>query len=773
MPRCKTSKGSRLARRVGLTALFAVLLGCRQSALPSCTALIEAKRYDEALARCEQVYKAEGEPRAGAAVARAHYQLGHPEQVIAWAKRLGGTEGERGTWSLVAAVHWQRGELAEAERAFRRDLELTRAAGDAKGMARPLYGLFYLAWADSRYREALPYVTESFAAGAKAGDREAQARAAEGLFTVLYDVGDREGARRALEMAATLTDEQGPAERARFLANEGLLLKAEGRPALGALRLEQSIDAGSDDHRTLRFAHLDLVDAYLDAGRLDDAERHLQMAWRHAEPQASRTGLLYYQAAVDLARHRLDAAAKGIAEALTEEPTEEWAWDLENLQGRVEEARHALPAAEAAYARSAQTVEEMRRSLELGDLKAWLLDKKRQPFESLFLLQARAGRATDALATAERAQARTLLDAFIAATSPPPAGSPSAAPPDAAADRLEALRTLLPAMSASPVGGLQPLPRVLGALGNRHCLSYFTARDEIWLTTVAPGRVAAHKLAGSAAAVGEMARRFAARPDDRALAAAMGELLLPAFLPEGSLPAAGETLYIVTDGELARVPFAALRRGDRYLVEDHALVYVPSLTALVAIEGRPVSSRGPAVVLADPRGDLPAAASEAIAVGRATAAVVRTSRQATAAELRRAAQATLLHLATHSGLGPRGPWLGLADGEVGASEIVTGRIAPRLVVLASCASAARERREMWGSLAAAFLAAGARSALASLGSVEDRAARDFVLRFYAEGGADDPAGGLARAQRAAIAAGERPAAWAPFALFGSGTGKIP
>jgi tetratricopeptide (TPR) repeat protein len=768
MPRCRTFEASRLTRIV-LATFLSALLGCRRSALPSCTALIDAKKYDEALARCEQVYKAEGEPRAGAAVAEAHYRLGHPEQVLVWAKRLAGTAGERGTWSVVAAVHWQHGELAEAERAFRRDLALTRAAGDAKGMARPLYGLFYLAWADSRYREALRYASESFAAGAKAGDREAQSRAAEGLFTVLYDVGDREGARRALEMAMTLADEQSPTERARFLANEGLLLKAEGRPALGALRLEQAVDAGSDDQRTLRSAHLDLVEACLDASRLADAERHMQAAWKHAEPQATRTGLLYYQAALDLAQHRLDAASKGIAEALAEEPTAEWAWDLENLQGRVEEERGAIPAAETAYARSAHTVEEMRRSLELDDLKAWLLDKKRQPFESLFLLQARAGRATDALATAERAQARTLLDAFVATTSAP-AGPGGAAPPNAAADRLETLRALLPAMSASPVGKLQPLPRVLTALGSRYGLSYFVARDEIWLTTVAGGHVTAHKLAASAAAIREMARRFAACPDDRALAATLGALLLP----EGSLPAeAGGTLHIAIDGELARVPFAALRRADRYLVEDYALVYVPSLTALVAIEGRPASLYGPAVVLAAPRGDLPAAASEAIAVGRATAAVVRTSHQATAAELRRAAQATLLHLATHSGVGARRPWLSLADGEVGASEIVTGRIAPRLVVLASCASATRERREMWGSLAAAFLAAGARSALASLASVEDRTARDFVLRFYAEGGAEDPAGGLARAQRAAIAAGERPAAWAPFALFGAGGGKIP
>src|SRR4030095_12136193 len=100
-------------------------------------------------------------------------------------------------------------------------------------------------------------------------------------------------------------------------------------------------------------------------------------------------------------------------------------------------------------------------------------------------------------------------------------------------------------------------------------------------------------------------------------------------------------------------------------------------------------------------------------------------------------------------------------------EIVAGRIGPRLVVLASCASGVRPWRQMWGSLGASFLAAGSRSVLASLWSVEDEQTRDLILRFYAEGGVSDPAGALARAQRVAIGRGQSPQYWAPFVLFGS------
>src|SRR4030095_958313 len=99
-------------------------------------------------------------------------------------------------------------------------------------------------------------------------------------------------------------------------------------------------------------------------------------------------------------------------------------------------------------------------------------------------------------------------------------------------------------------------------------------------------------------------------------------------------------------------------------------------------------------------------------------------------------------------------------------EIVAGRIGPRLTVLASCASGVRPGRQMWGSLGAAFLAAGSRAVLASLWSIEDEQARELVLRFYAEGGAADPLGALARAQRVAIRRGQSPIYWAPFVLFG-------
>ena len=332
----------------------------------------------------------------------------------------------------------------------------------------------------------------------------------------------------------------------------------------------------------------------------------------------------------------------------------------------------------------------------------------------------------------------------------------------AAADRVEALKALLPALSQSSAVAPRPVGAVLAALGGRHALIFFEAEGRFWRITARKSRVEIAPLPISAEEIGRLVDQLLAQPDARPPAEALGQRLLPA----GALPAAGEPLFLVPDGVLGQVPFAALRPGGRSLVEDHPLVYLPSLSALAATANGPVPAppSGPAVVLGDPRGDLPAAAREAREVGAWLRTAPRTGRGATREALGRAAGASVLHLATHTGVGPQGPWLLLADGEVGSGFLLTRRIRPRLVTLATCASAARRGRGLWGSLAATFLAAGSPAVLASLWSVEDEPARRLVLRFYDEGGVRDPALALARAQRMAIAAGEPPSAWAPYVL---------
>lgn len=758
------------ALALGLAGLLA---GCRESGLQECLDLFEAQRHEQAAQRCAEVYAAGGDAAAGTAVVFAHYSLGHEDEVLSWVERLAKAGKVRpGVWGLAAAVHQQRGDLEAADRDFRRDLELHRADDHQPSIADTLYRLSYNSWQRSRHREAFLFANEALEAAAKAGDRELEKRCAQVLYSVLYEVGDLEGARQALEATGNPADEEDPAARARFLANRGGMLVDEGRPALARRDLEQALAAGAGrmDDRFFRRVHLNLTAVHLGIGGggggrgdIRQAAHHLEEAWKHAEPGAARpAALLYYRARVDLARGRPAEAVQSLAAALDQDLAPDWVWDLEHLRGQAEEARGNLEEAEAAYRRSIAVVEEMRRELAFDELKSWLLDRKRQPFEALFRLQARSGRVEEALATAERAQARTFLDAFLHGSSA--AGALPGKPwSSASLQRIEGLESLLPAMSQSPVASLQPIDRILAAFGDRHGLVYFEAGDDLWLIAVSGRRARLHPPV-AAQEVRRLGERFLAHPEDRRAADRLGERLLP----PGSLPEKGTAVHVVADGILGNLPFAALGRDGRYVVEDHPLLFLPSLGALSALESRRGEPPGPPLVMADSRGDLPGAAAEGREVARRLGAGALLGEKAASGALPRATGARVLHLALHTGPGPRGAWLQLADRQVSASEIVAGRIRPRLAVLASCASGVRPGRQMWGSLGAAFLAAGSRAVLASLWSVDDQNAREFVLRFYDEGGASDPSGALARAQRVAIGRGLSPTYWAPFVLFGSG-----
>jgi tetratricopeptide (TPR) repeat protein len=746
--------------------LVVFLTGCREDSLRGCTDLLAAKRYAEAVKACEHVYATEGNPSAGAAAAWAHYLLGRRENVLGWKDRLvKAGKVPPGLWSLAATVHLEQGKTAQAEQAYRREVAVSRSAGDHRQAADALYRLFYMLWGQASHRQVFLLASEAMQEAARAGDPDLEARAAQAVYTVLYDIGDLAGARRALEAARGLVDARAPAEQARVLNNLGTVLFAEGRLALARRRYQQALELGSagTDTRFSLVVHQNLAEVDLELGEIEKAARDLARAEECLKPgQPTPVSLLYHRARLELARGRIAPAAETVSTALAAEPELEWAWQLQYLQGQIAEAHKDFRMAEDAYERSIATVEEMRRTLSFDELKAWLQDLKRQPFEALFRLQARSGRAKEALATADRAQARTFLDAFLHATSADRARSTMAGP-SGSLERMEGLASLLPAMNESPVAALRPIDQVLSAVAGRHGLVYFEAGTDLWLFTVAGRRITLRRLTAAAAEIRDLGGRFLAHPEDASVAERLGRLLLP----PGSLPEKGRGVYIVADGILGNLPFAALRRDGRYLVEDHVIVLVPSLSALAVLEGHRTGNLTPPLVLADPQGDLAGARSEAITVAKLLGGTALTADKATAGELGRGSRSRTLHLATHTGSGASGPWLQLADRRIGSSEVVAKGISPRLVVLASCSSGVRPGRQMWGSLGAAFLAAGSRAVLASLWSIEDLRAREFVLSFYREGGAADPSGALARAQRVAIARGVSPLYWGPFVLFGS------
>jgi CHAT domain-containing protein/Tfp pilus assembly protein PilF len=280
-------------------------------------------------------------------------------------------------------------------------------------------------------------------------------------------------------------------------------------------------------------------------------------------------------------------------------------------------------------------------------------------------------------------------------------------------------------------------------------------------------------------------------------------------------------ILICPDGPLHALPFAALRRGGKYLAEWKPIHFAPSATAYAELRrartpsGRPRLPPLPMAAFGDPQyplgapgfkespGDaevrsavrrgltlesLPASREEAAGVaglfpgGRAFLGA-----EATEEEVKRIApRARFLHFACHafldeqmalnSGLAlsiPEHPAEGQDNGILQAWEIFESlRLDADLVTLSACDTALG--RDMGGEgilgLTRAFQFAGARSVLASLWSVADDSTADLMRRFYTylkQGKSKDEALRLAQVDLIrGPEATSHPYHWAAFQLSG-------
>jgi CHAT domain-containing protein len=248
-----------------------------------------------------------------------------------------------------------------------------------------------------------------------------------------------------------------------------------------------------------------------------------------------------------------------------------------------------------------------------------------------------------------------------------------------------------------------------------------------------------------------------------------------------------DTIFIVPDGPIHRLPFAALTDDAGHnLTESLALVLVPSATMMRAeLPGR---FQGKAAIFVSPdvagtEQGLPILRHARAEVAElsamvAGATVLQGDAATPSAFLKQAADFDIIHFAGHAQANPLYPansWMQFApsDGDSGrvfAHQI--GQLALRrpLVVLSACETSRGRTSRTEGpmSLAREFLKAGAFAVVASAWPVDDAFARVMSVAFYrALDQGLSPARALQRAQQQAINALEVPAStWASYAVFG-------
>lgn len=369
--------------------------------------------------------------------------------------------------------------------------------------------------------------------------------------------------------------------------------------------------------------------------------------------------------------------------------------------GRSDEAAVDLRAA-------VDAIEEQRDEIDWRDIRAGALTGAGDIYTTLVELLLEQGAAHDAFTIADRAAAHAFYGS---------AGAASRIAPTALQRRLATDERIVT---------YALLPRELVAF------VLDAQRLEVRRVPAAPSAVIER------AALLDAAMRERREPNAvRRASAALHDLLVAPLRDD---LATAHAITFVPPPELMATPFAALFDGrtGRWLIEDHAVRIAP--TAL--LETAPPTERRPRVVVVRPsagNAPLPRAADEAAVVMQQHpgAKLIEGDDASTTTVLAAIASATLVHYAGHAD-SERDAGLVLrssADGDelLYAADVERARLAAApLVVLAGCRTSRGGMRAdpLSGSLARAFLLAGAAEVIGTAWDVGDDAAGDLFAELH-------------------------------------------
>lgn len=430
--------------------------------------------------------------------------------------------------------------------------------------------------------------------------------------------------------------------------------------------------------------------------------------------------------------------------------------DVAILQARIGLASNDFAGAERAAQRGVDLAEEVRNAQTTLELRPWVLDKRRTPYELLFLALADRDRIDDAAMAFDRWQGRTVQDALAR---PSPSDSLDY---DTVAHQVTRLGEWLPVASQAALGRAPNPGAVLQTMRAIDLLALIVADGQVWRLTASRGSLQLSRIAELDDIKGSFDefRGDALKP---ALATNLGGRLVPDELFRKTT----DTLYVLIDSHLRGLPVAALRHDETPLIAMRPIVHVLRLPETPCVNS---ARAGHATVLGAPDEHAPTARAEAEEVAKQLQVTreigdvaIGIGAAATKNMLLAAAHDAVLHVASHAAVGADGA-LKLGDGSVAALEISARRVAPSLVVLPACATSASNDLELAGSLAAGFLGAGSRHVVATLRTVSDAGAHTVATRFYPAGGIADPPRALAKVQADLARTGNRD--WPYFAVFG-------
>jgi CHAT domain-containing protein/tetratricopeptide (TPR) repeat protein len=693
----------------------------------------------------------------------------------------------------IGAVYNFQGRYAEALSCFQESIKIIEelgAAADKRDLAYNFNSLGRLYWSQGRYEQSLEYHHKALKIREEVNDRFGLGHTLTNLGHVYKAMGRYEQALESYQRRLKLAEEMGVKEGlASSLGNLADVYRHQGRPDLALEHLRKSLRLREEmsDRRGICMVLVGLAELYQDEGNYPEM---------------------------------LNAGRR--AAALAEEiHTPEELWKAQEQVGRAQRALGQTAEARQSFLAAIATVERVRREVAGGGQQQQsFLENRLSPWLGMVGLLVSQGEYAEALTFAEASKARVLLDAlqtgrgasFRQSLSPAERqaeeerrlklvslnsqlnGEARRDKPDPA--RVAALRAEVekarleyedfetrlyaahpglrvqrgeaPVIKAGELAAL--LPDDASAL-----LEYVVGDEETYLFAVtkaaggASADVRVYTLPVRREELAKQTEAFRLQLAGRDLGFRASALkLYELLLKPAEAQLRGKTnLVIAPDNTLWDFPFQALMNGsNRFLLEEAAVAYAPSLTVLREMSRRRKlngAGDGPATLLAlgNPlpgkgaggaaalRGGrleaLPEAEQEVRALGRLYGAA--RSRVYTGAEAREdrfkseAGQARILHFAAHGLVDNASPMyshLALAagdtneDGMLEAWELTRLDLKADLAVLSACETARGRTAAGEGmiGLSWAMFIAGVPSLVVSQWKVESAGTRELMLNFH-------------------------------------------
>jgi CHAT domain-containing protein/Tfp pilus assembly protein PilF len=725
------------------------------------------------------------------ALGRCREAIPHLERARDAAEAAGTMAAASNAYNNLGLCHQGLGDYAGALEAYEHCLQIAESTGSRSELPPTLVNIGTIYRAQGAPLRALDSYRRSYAISSEQGEKQFMADALEDEGGVLLELGRLPEARAALDKALALAEEShrlsvvtwASADLAEVYARLG------DRPRALAL-LQHCLETAE------QMEELPLI-----------SRTRREIAALSLEDGKAREALDQGQRAADVARRY------GLLEEL---------WPALMVAGQAERALVHPDAAEEALREAVDVVEELRAHAvgPESDRAAFLIPRV-APYQELVSLLADGGRPWDALAVAERSKGRVLLDVMaggrtaigaaltrderaeearleadvLSANSelralllqPQPEAARRKSLEDTRAARrlaLEDWRTrqyaahteLRVLRGESPPLAREDARRLLPD-GQTVLLEYSLGGQRGYVFALSGGRtgeaeLSVHRLDAAPSEIVRLARDLRDRLARRDLEfdAAAARLYQALIAPARDVLRGARHVVLVPDGALWELPFQALRpRGGRYLVEDVAISYAPSLSVLRDMRGqrRPPAPAGhdllalgnpdlgagarrrtPSVLMSDLQ-PLPEAETQVRAIARLydpRASAVRVGTEARESWLKQeAAHYRILHFATHGLLDDASPLysqLVLAapragegdDGLLEAREILEMSLDADLAVLSACETGRGQSGAGEGliGMSWAFFVAGCPATVASQWKVEAASTNRLMLAFHRE-----------------------------------------